>query len=436
MGLQQQRRTAMAKVSRPHVVAKQHLADLDLPEQVTLSLAELARSAKEHLLSLSVALGLATLQQLFADELTRLVGPKGKHDPARGAVRHGSETRFVTLGGRLVEVERPRARTRAGTELPLATYAAVTSRDLLGEAALARMLAGLSSRRYRDGLEPVGELKTRGISRSAVSRRFIVGTQAKLAQLRSRDLSPLRLLALFIDGIAIGGHTIVVALGVDATGAKHTLGLWEGTTENAAVCGALLGNLIKRGLPTDGALLFVTDGGKGIAKAIRDTYGRLALHHRCRLHKRRNVLDHLPEGLRPLIGRTLDQAWAKEDPDEAERALRALAASLEEAHPGAAASIREGLEETLTISRLQLSPALVKTFKSTNPIESLNDGIRVVQKNVKRWRSGTMAERWTAAAALEREKRFRRINGYRDLWLLERALDRHTKEVTSSMSAA
>ena len=163
--------------------------------QVTLSLAEFAAAAKE----------------LFAEELHRLVGPKGKHDPARQAVRHGSESRFVTLGARLVEIERPRARAGTGRELPLATYAAVANRDLLGEAALARMLAGLSSRRYRDGLEPVSETKTRGISRSAVSRRCIVGTQAKLAQLRAGDLSPLRLLALFIDGIAIGGHTIVAA---------------------------------------------------------------------------------------------------------------------------------------------------------------------------------------------------------------------------------
>ncbi|MGH2450860.1 MAG: hypothetical protein ACRDGE_06265 [Candidatus Limnocylindria bacterium] len=125
-----------------------------------------------------------------------------------------------------------------------------------------------------------------------------------------------------------------------------------------------------------------------------------------------------------------------DDPDEAERALRRLADSLEEAHPGAAASVREGLEETLTVSRLGLSPALIKTFRSTTPIESLHDGIRVMERNVKNWQSGTMALRWTAAAALEREKRFRRINGYRDLWLLTRALDRHTKEVTSSRTAA
>ncbi|MGH2378346.1 MAG: IS256 family transposase [Thermoanaerobaculia bacterium] len=427
----------MAKVTRPRVVAKHHLADVDMPAQVTLALAELARAAKEHLLSLSVASGLLVLRELLEAELTHLVGPKGKHRPERTAYRHGREARFVTLGGRLVEVERPRARGRDGKELLLPTYEAVADRDPLTEAALGRMLAGLSTRHYRDALEPVGDqLRTRGTGRSAVSRRFVQATAAKLAQLRARDLAPLRLLALFTDGIEIGGYTIVVALGVDEKGHKHTLGLWEGTTENAAVCKALLGNLIERGLPTDRALLFVIDGGKAIRRAIADAYGDLAAVARCRWHKRENVTDHLPEGLRPVIGRKLDEAWHKDDPDEAERSLRRLADSLEEAHPGAAASIREGLEETLTIARLGLSPALIKTFKSTNPIESLNDGIRAVEHNVKNWKSGKMALRWTAAAVLEREKRFRRINGYRDMWLLERALDRHTKEVTSSRTAA
>ncbi len=268
----------------PHVVAKQHLADVDMPEQVTLSLAELARSAKEHLLSLPVGLGLLTLKELLEAELTRLVGRKGQHRTDRTAYRHGSERRSVTLGGRLVEVERPCARTRQGREIRLPTYDAVADRDLLTEAALGRMLAGLSTRHYADGLEPVGDVPTRGTSRSAVSRRFARGTAAKPAQLRSRDLTTLGLLALFIDGIESGGHTIVLALGVDAKGEKHTLGLWEGTTENAAVCQALLSSLIERGLPTDRALLFVIGGGKAVRKAIRDTYGALAPVQRCRLH--------------------------------------------------------------------------------------------------------------------------------------------------------
>lgn len=290
----------------------------------------------------------------------------------------------MTPGGKPSATDRSAASSRSaaarsrssGRELPLATYTAVADRDLLGEAAVGRMLAGLSSRHYGAGLEPIGsEVATRGTSHSSVSRRFVAGTAAKLAQLRSRDLSGMHLLARFIDGIEIGGQTIVVALGVDAAGHKPVLGLWEGSTENAAVCGSLLGNLIGPGLATDRALLFITDGGKGIAKAIADTFGALALHQRCRLHKRRTVMGQLPEGLRPLVGQQLDAAWAKEDPEGAERALRSLASSLEENHPGAAASLREGLEETLTISRLSLSPALVKTFKSTNPIESLNDGM-------------------------------------------------------------
>ncbi len=426
----------MGKVSRPRVVAKVHLADIEMPEQVTLSLADLARSAKEHVLAFSVALGLKALGELMAADLVRLVGPKGQHRADRGAYRHGSERRCVTLGGRLVEVARPRARTRTGQELPLPSYAAAAARDLLTEAALARMLAGISTRQYERTLEPVGDVRSRGTGRSAVSARFVAATAAKLAQLRSRDLAPLGLVALFIDGIEIARHTLVVALGVDAQGAKHVLGLEEGSTENAVVCRRLLGGLIERGLPGDRALLFVIDGGKAIRRAIADAYGQLALVGRCRLHKRRNVLGHLPEGLRPVIGHKLDAAWAKDDPDDAERALRHLASSLEEAHPGAAASLREGLEETLTVARLGLSPALVKTFKSTNPIESLNDGTRSIQRNVKNWKSGKMAERWTAAAMLERAKRFRRINGYRDMWLLVRALDRHTKEVTSSKTAA
>jgi len=427
----------MATVPRPRIVRTETLAELDLPAQVTLSLVDLARSAKAHLLALSVGLGLATLREIFEHELTERVGPKGRHDPGRSASRHGAETRSVTLGGRLVRVPRPRARTRDGQEVQLRSYAAVADRDLLSAAALQRMLAGLSTRRYGAGLEPVGDVAGWGTSRSAVSRRFVRGTAATLAALFSRDLSQLPLLAVFIDGIAVGGELVVCALGVDRRGTKHLLGLWQGTTENGAVCAAALRNLIERGLPTDRALLFVTDGGKAIHQAIRDAYGHLALHQRCRLHKRRNVLGHLPKGLRPEIGRKLDHAWAKADPAAAAAALRQLAQALEAGHDGAARSIREGLEETLTIARLDLPPSLLRSFKSTNLIDSAHSVARRVMRNVKRWRKDhKMVLRWTAAGMLEAEKQFRRINGYRDLWLLERALDRHTTEVTSSTTAA
>lgn len=235
-----------------------------MPELVTLSLADLARSAKEHVLAFSVALGLKALGELMEADLVRLVGPKGRHRSDRTAYRHGSERRSITLGGRLVEVARPRGRTRAGQELRLPSYEAALDRDLLTQAALARMLAGISTRQYEAGLEPIGEdVRSRGTGRSAVSARFVAATAAKLAQLRSRELAPLGIVALFIDGIQMADHTLVVALGVDRAGGKHVLGLEEGSTENAVVCRRLVAGLIERGLPSDRALLFVIDGGEG-----------------------------------------------------------------------------------------------------------------------------------------------------------------------------
>lgn len=231
-----------------------------------------------------------------------------------------------------------------------------------------RMLAGLSTRRYLAGAEPIGEVEVRGTSRSAISRRFRRATAAKLAELFGRDLSGLDLLAVFVDGMHLGEHLIVVALGVDSAGRKHPLGLWEGTTENAACCRSLLGNLIERGLPSDRALLFVIDGGRAIRKVIREHYGELAAVQRCRKHKLENITGHLPERERTFIARKVRAAWSGPDAAAAERELRAIAGHLESAHPGAAASMLEGLEETLTVTRLGLPSSLLRTFKTTNPV--------------------------------------------------------------------
>jgi transposase-like protein len=227
-------------------VSKSELSPEDLPEQVSVGLRELVGAAREGLLALSVGVGLAVVHELFEEEVARTVGPRGKHLRDREGYRHGSERAEVTLGGRRVEVRRPRARTVEGEEIELKTHRAFAGRDLLDEAALGRMLAGLSTRRYPAGLEPVGDVEAKATTRSSVSRRFVAGTKRKLAEVFGRDLSKLDLLAVFIDGIEIAGHCIVVALGVDASGHKQALGLWEGTTENKAVCNALLGNLIDR----------------------------------------------------------------------------------------------------------------------------------------------------------------------------------------------
>jgi len=426
----------MAKRSRPRVVTKDRLDLEAFPEQVQLALAEVAGAAREGVLALSVACGLQVVNEILAADVTRVCGPKGKHDADRAAYRHGTEPRQLPLGGALVNTDRPRARTTHGREVQLPAWKVFSQRDLLGEIALGRMLAGLSARRYRAGSEPVGEVELHGTSRSAISRRFRQATEARLAELFGKDLSELDLLAVFIDGMHVGEHLIVVALGVDSAGRKHPLGLWEGTTENAAVCRSLVGSLIDRGLPADKAMLFVTDGGKAICTVIRKTWGELALHQRCRNHKLDNITSHLPERERTFIARKVRAAWSRPNAEAAERELRAIARHLEDGHPGAAGSILEGLEETLTITRLGLPPSLCRTFKTTNPIESMISIARDATRNVKRWRDGKMALRWIAAGMLEAEKQFRNVDGYRDLHILKRALDRHQEVVEGKKKVA
>ncbi len=426
----------MKKVPHPRIVRKQYIQQVDLPDQVTVALTELADAAKEGLLAFSVGVGLAVMDELLQEEVAGRVGPRGKHNPERTANRHGEEVRQVTLGGRRVEIARPRVRTTTGKEVELQSYKAFACRDLLTEAALTRMLAGLSTRRYEAGLEPIGPVASCGTQKSAISQRFVEGTQRKLDALLSRDLSELDLVAIFMDGLSLGDHCCVVALGVDSQGKKHPLGLWEGSTENKTVCHELVSHLVERGLNPERARLFVIDGGKAIRAAVIAHFGRLAVMQRCRLHKRRNVLDHLPEGERSFIGKKLDRAWGHTDARQAEVELRALARSLEVKHPGAATSVLEGLEETLAVTRLGLPPSLLKTFKSTNPIESMISVGNTVTRNVKRWRDGKMVLRWTAAGMLEAEKQFRRVRGYRELPLLKSALRQHEEVSNQRREAA
>ena len=414
----------MRTIPRPSVIhVAQEQAPIPLPERVTIGLGAFNETVREGLLAFCVGVGLSVVGEIFEEEITQLVGPRGKHDSQRKGYRHGREDRQLTLGGRRIEVQKPRARTKAGGEVELESFRFFASRDLLTQAALNRMLARLSTRCYGAGLEPVG-VEPKATTRSSISRRFVAGTTRKLRELMGRDLGGLDLLAIFIDGIETAEHTIVAALGVDVDGRKHPLGLWEGSTENKTVCQALLNNLVERGLDPERPILAVIDGGKAIRSALKATFGERVLIARCRQHKRKNVLDHLPENQRTFIGRKLDKAWGEADAEKAEQELRALARQLQADHPGAAASLREGLEETLRVTRLGLSPSLLRTFKSSNPIESMISVARTVTGNVKRWRDGAMILRWTAAGVLEAEKRFRRVNGYRDLQLLRAALER------------
>ena len=398
-----------------------------LPERVQEALGQLVGAAKEGLLALSVGVGLGILTEMMEEEVDEVVGPKSKHNPDRTAVRHGHEDGEVTLGGRRVEVRRPRVRTAdGGLEVQLQTYEHFADRDPLARVVLERMLAGVSTRRYRRTQEPVGEeveVKARSTSKSAVSRTFVERTRHALKELMSRPLADLRLAVMMIDGIELKERMMIVALGITTEGKKIPLGLWEGSTENATVATALLSDLVERGLDPEQGMLFVIDGSKALRKAVRTVFGEVPVQ-RCVRHKERNVVRHLAERDRPPILARTRRAWAETDYHRALEQLTRLAEELDHTHPGAAASLREGMEETLTVTRLGIKGKLKRTLESTNPCESMLDCVRTTQRNVKRWSSGEMGLRWTAAGMLEAEKQFRKVIGYVQLPTLAIAIER------------
>jgi putative transposase len=407
-----------------------------LPERVSVAMAEIAENMQEGLLALAVGAGLQVMAALMEADVSALAGPKGKHDAGRTAVRHGRERGSVTLGGRRVPVTRPRVRAADGAgELPIPSYQLFTSTEILGRMAMEKMLAGLSTRRYPVGLEPVGEQvaeKSSATSKSAVSRRFVAMTETALAELLSRDLSGLDLVALMIDGVHFAESCCVVALGIGIDGVKHPLALVEGSTENATLVTELLVGLRERGLDVNRPMFVGLDGSKALRKAVVDVLDHPVIQ-RCQLHKIRNVKDHLPQRLRSSVGRKMTDAYHADSALEAEAALLALATELDRTHPGAAASLREGLAETLTVLRLNVPPTLARTLRSTNCIESMISVCREHASNVKRWRDGQMALRWCAAGMVEAGKQFRRVNGHLHLPALRAALEREVAESVGTM---
>jgi hypothetical protein len=402
--------------------------EVAVPGQVIVSMAEIAESAKEGLLALAVGTGLQVMASMFDEDAARLCGPDGKHNRDRAGYRHGTGDGSVTLGGRRVPVTRPRVRAADGSgELHLPSYDLFSSTEILTRLALEKMLAGLSSRRYGHGLEPAGqavEAQAASTSKSAVSRRFVAATETALGQLMSRRLDDLDLAVFMADGVHFGEHTCVVALGIDIDGVKHPLALEEGSTENATLVTDLITGLRDRGLDVTRPILAVIDGSKALSRAIKDVFDK-PLIHRCQQHKIRNVRDKLPEKLRTVVEKRMREAYHASSAVEAEGLLTALARELDRTHPGAAASLREGMAETLTILRLGVPPTLARTLHSTNPIESMIEICREHSKNVKRWRDGQMALRWCAAGMLEADHQFRRVNGHLHLPKLRAALVAH-----------
>ena len=368
-------------------------------------MSELVSAAREGMRGLSERMGLELMRLAVEEE--RVAVTEG---PEAMGWKYGRQAGFVHLNGRKIAFPNLRVRGFNNKEVKLQSYAKFQEDGVEGGMAMRDMMRGVSTRDYAEGVG--GFLKGYGMARSTVSRAFIHASQAKLKELMERDISKLNLAALFIDGIGFSGHLLVVAVGVDADGVKHTLGLWQGATENAEVCQALLNDLIRRGLNLGHGCLFVIDGGRGLRAAIGRTFGKRAEIQRCWEHKKRNVLEHLPKHRQAEFRSKMSAAYCMLDYAEAKKSLEALTRELERINPSAAASLREGLEETLTLHRLDVPAALRKSLSTTNLIESPFSYVRHRTRRVQRWRGGDQAQRWVACAMLKAEEGWHKVRGY------------------------
>ncbi len=405
--------------------------------QVLLPMVEGLATTKASLMAWVHTRGLEALGELFQAEAEELAGPKGKHRVDRTHHRWGRTQSELTFGGRRVSVERPRVRERAGCEVQLPSVREFRCQDALSERVANQILLGISTRGYGRSLDeaPPG-VAARGTSKSAASRRLVTAMRAKLTTDLERRLDDVELLGLVIDGVDVAEQTLVAALGLTRGGDKVPLGLWQGSTENAALCTSLLQGLLELGLRVEGKILCVIDDSKALRRALRDVWGELAVVQRCQVHKKRNVRDHLSQKHRSYVNRVMSDAYAAKTVETARRKLTSLAAWLErQGEEGAAASLREGLEETLTVIRLKLPPTLRRSLATTNMIENVIGHVRRVGRNVKRWR-GDMRRRWTWLAIADAAQRFHRIKGFRDLPLLESALRDQLNNVDAATEAA
>ena len=387
---------------------------------------------------LCIRAGRHVLDAMMEQDREALCAPRWKRDPARGAGRTGTTPSEVTRGGRRVRMTRPRVQNPAGRALERPSDTCAANRDPLDARALDPVACGISTRKYARSLEPLpDDIEERATSKRAVSRRDVAMTTQPLPHWLTTPLGDRHFPIVMIDGIILGDHTVVIALGIDADGKKQILGVREGHTEHSHVATALLRDLLARGMDPARARLLVIDGAKALAAAIRQVFGALAAIQRCQVHKRRYILGHLPERMHANVTAVLKDAWDTGDPALAERRLTRRATSLSTDHPGAAASVREGLDDTLTLQRLGIDGVLYTKLRSTHAIENLNRGIATCSRHVKRWRGGTMVVRWVSAAIVEAEKRFRRVHGWRDITKRVTALRaRATKEETSTARVA
>jgi transposase-like protein len=394
----------------------------------------LMAKASEGIFKLSVELGLEVIRQMMDGEATEIAGVKGKHDKNRKANRHGEEMTSVVLGGAKAPLSKPRLRKSDGNgEIQLNTLKAFQNEDPLNDSIMATVLAGVSCRKYNRTLEGMPK-NVKCVSKSEVSRRFASGMKAAMDEFFGRRLDN-SYPAVMIDGMVLGKMTIIVAMGIDSGGEKQILGIIEGGSENSEVVKTLLSDLLERGLDPKEPRLYVIDGSKALVKAIRDTFGDKAVIQRCQVHKKRNVLSQLPESMKSETSKIMTAAYREFEYEDARVRLERIAKSLDYRYPAAAASLREGLEETLTINTLCVPGLLRVTLASTNAIESANSVCAGVIRRVTNFKSGEVALRQAAAGFMEAERGFYRIKGYREIPILQNALTRLTNTVMDNKIA-
>ena len=388
-------------------------------ERVTLScelpLAELISGMRADIEAHAAEYGLKIMHHVMQEEIEKKTGAHG----SQTHYRHGQQPGYVIYAGRKVSIQKPRLRHKGGEEQSLKSYQAFQQEGRMQRAVARQLIRQCSTRNYSGAIDDC--LEGYGIKKSSVSRHWKVATEAQLHKLCQRPV-PADLLALIIDSQHFGGECVVVALGVDPKGQKQVLGLWHGATENSTVVTGLLHDLIERGLDPSHRILVVLDGAKALRKAVENIFGDNALVQRCRVHKQRNIVEHLPKDKQKQAIWKLRGAWAKNDPDQALKELRSVGRWLDEISPSAARSLEEGLEETLTLQRLALNELLARSFSSTNLIESCFSRSRNWTARVKRWRNAKMILRWSAAALLVAEGGFRKVRGFRHIHELENAL--------------
>lgn len=415
-GSRRLKRVYRADVVQPGPDGSERSVRIDLP------IGELLGDLRAAVDDFAGEAGLKLMLTLIGEEVEQRAGRRYEHNAQRAAHRWGWEDGYVAWAGRKVPIERPRVRDRGGAEVGLDRYERFQEDGAMQRAVARRVLAGVSSRKYGQVLEDLCD--GYGISKSSVSRQWQAASAEALRQLCERRLEELDLAVVMLDGIHFGEFLLVVGLGIDTAGRKHVLGLWQGDTETAEVVGGLLDDLIGRGLDPQKKYLFVLDGAKALAKAVRSRFGVEVLIQRCQVHKQRNVLGHLPPRYHRRFGGQLKAAWNMKDYATAKRELEALVKELAELNPSASASLEEGLEETLTLHRLGVPAVLRVSLRSTNPIESCFSTTRETAKHVKRWRTADQVWRWSGTGLLEGEKRFKRVKGYQGMSVLSVALGR------------